>query len=300
MMRCHQARLPSFVQLTGALLLLAPAIAHAEPNKDQCIDANTRAQDLRRAEKLIEAREALRLCAAVSCPKVVREDCTNRLDDLDAILPSITFEAKDGAGRDLSAVTVTIDDKPFVDRLDGSAVELDPGEHTFNFEAAGLPPTALKLVIHEADRGRRESVTIGPPPARPEARQEEQRALRPPPTAQAKPRLGTQRIVALTAGGVGVGGVVLGSIFGAIAMSKKSDAQKACPNACADQNGVNAWSSAKSAGNVSTVAFIVGGVGLAGGAVLWFTAKPEKVEGTDAKGVRVGIGPGSIQLKGTW
>ncbi|HWZ91520.1 MAG TPA: hypothetical protein VNW92_21810, partial [Polyangiaceae bacterium] len=115
-----------------------------------------------------------------------------------------------------------------------------------------------------------------------------------------KPRLSTQKIVALTAGGVGAGGVVIGSIFGAIAMSKKTDAQKACPNVCADLNGVNAWSSAKSAGNVSTVAFIVGGVGLAGGAVLWFTAKPEKLDATDTKGVRVGVGPGSIQLKGTW
>jgi hypothetical protein len=78
-------------------------------------------------------------------------------------------------------------------------------------------------------------------------------------------------------------------------MSKHNDAAAACPApACADQNGVDLWHDAQTAGNVSTVAFIVGGVGLAGAAVLWLTAKP----GTAA--TRVGVGPGGLQLKAVW
>ena len=59
-------------------------------------------------------------------------------------------------------------------------------------------------------------------------------------------------------------------------------------------DGVTRWSDAKTAGNVSTLAFIFGGVGLAGAATLWFTDKSSSAT------TRVGIGPGGIQLKGGW
>jgi hypothetical protein len=89
----------------------------------------------------------------------------------------------------------------------------------------------------------------------------------------------------------------VGSVFGLMAASKKNDAQNACPNDCADQNGVNLWSDAKTEARVSDIAFIVGGVGIVGGASLWFTAKPQSGSGPSAQ---VGLGPGSVQLKGVW
>jgi hypothetical protein len=82
-------------------------------------------------------------------------------------------------------------------------------------------------------------------------------------------------------------------VFGLQAMSKRRDASSVCPDQCADQGGADLWKSAKTAGNISTVGFIVGGVGLAAGATLWFTAKP-------SRSARVGIGPGSIALSGSW
>jgi hypothetical protein len=54
---------------------------------------------------------------------------------------------------------------------------------------------------------------------------------------------------------------------------------------------------AQAAGNVSTAAFVVGAVGLAGGAVLWFTAGPETAETTSPQ---VGLGPTGIVVKGAW
>jgi hypothetical protein len=48
---------------------------------------------------------------------MVRDDCTRRLDELDKAQPTIVFEAKDGAGRDLTAVQVTVDGKPLVESL---------------------------------------------------------------------------------------------------------------------------------------------------------------------------------------
>jgi hypothetical protein len=51
---------------------------------------------------------------------------------------------------------------------------------------------------------------------------------------------------------------------------------------------------AQAAGNISTAAFVVGAVGLAAGGVLWFTATP------NATTAQLGIGVGSIQLRGNW
>jgi hypothetical protein len=92
-------------------------------------------------------------------------------------------------------------------------------------------------------------------------------------------------------------GVVLGSVFAATMLSKQSDAQNACPNnPCPTQDGIDKWNAVSSAATASTVAFVIGGIGLAGGAILWFTAKPE----ASAGGTALGVGPGSLQLKTTW
>ncbi len=63
------------------------------------------------------------------------------------------------------------------------------------------------------------------------------------------------------------------------------------PGQCATQDGVNKWSAAASTGNISTIAFIVGGVGIAGAAVLWSTA-PGATRQTGA--AQVGVGPGGF------
>ncbi len=265
-------------------LLSAPAWADA--TKEQCADADVKAQDLRRDGKLSAAREKLRICAAQSCPPIVRDDCTKRLDDLEKAQPTIIFEAKDGAGNDLSTVKVTVDGLPFTDRLAGAPLPVDPGEHTFTFEVAGQPTLQKKIVVRENEQGRRESVVLGAASA--------QSPAAPPETPSPGP--GAQKILAVVAGGIGVVGLGVGSAFGLIAMSKKNDAQNACPDLCKDPSGVSAWSDAKSAGNVSTVAFIVGGVAVAAGAVLWLTA-PSSTPGPSG---RVGLGPGVLQVAGVW
>jgi hypothetical protein len=107
--------------------------------------------------------------------------------------------------------------------------------------------------------------------------------------------LGTQHIAALAAGGVGIAGVVVGTVFGLQAISKNADADTRCNGlSCSDPQGVADASDAHKAGTISTVAFAVGAAGLAAGAVLWFTAKPA---GTAA---RLGVGVGSVQVEGVW
>jgi hypothetical protein len=101
-----------------------------------------------------------------------------------------------------------------------------------------------------------------------------------------------QRIGALAAGGVGVVGLAVGSIFGLEASSHKSEADKTCTgSACTTDAGVSAGNAAHAAGVVSTVGMIIGAVGLAGGATLWFTA-PSRGGKTE-----VGLTPGGVVMR---
>lgn len=109
--------------------------------------------------------------------------------------------------------------------------------------------------------------------------------------------LGTSRTIALVAGGIGVAGVAVGSVFGLMSKSKHDEAEQHCSgSSCSDPQGVDLRAEARTRGNVSTVAFIVGAVGLAGGATLWLTAPRP----TETPGPQVGMTPGGILLKGAF
>jgi len=286
--------------LTAALgcICFARAVAAAPPTKDECVDAFTRAQAARQEGKLLASRQDLLLCASESCPKLVRTDCTKGVDELTPLVPSIIFQIKDGAGRDRSDATISMDNQALSSLAPGSPLELDPGSHTFVFSAPDAKAVTLQLVIHEGERARRETVTIGAEtPA-----EVTTKPLTPPTEAAASQPtsgLGAQRIGALVAGGVGVIGIGLGSVFGVRAMSQKDEAEKVCPGDCKTSADAEKWSDAKTSGNISTAAFIIGGVGLVGGVVLWVTAKPPNSEQA-AVNVRLSMGVGSLQLRGSW
>ena len=136
--------------------------ARADPTTEECIDANAKAQALRRAGNLRHARENLLLCASASCPKMVRDDCTQRMDEVDRLTPTIVFQAKDAQGHDLSDVKVEVDGAPFTDRLVGTPLQVDVGEHTFSFSMAPGFHDDDAEVRHRggAEADRHETVTL--------------------------------------------------------------------------------------------------------------------------------------------
>jgi hypothetical protein len=211
----------------AVVLCLASTPAGAQVTKEQCIDANGRAQHLRSEAKLQEAREQLRTCSNPVCPVMGRSDCTKRLDDLETAQPTIAFEAKDGAGADVVAVKVTVDGKPLADRLDGTPLPVDPGQHVFTFEMAGQPAVTRTLVLTEGEKGRREPIVLGPVTAPVPAP-----TPAPPAPGPTEPApgggIGKQKLLGLTAGGVGVAGIVIGGVFGLMTLSEKSQQQTAC------------------------------------------------------------------------
>ncbi len=152
--------------LMVVLSLHVSGTALADLTKQDCTEANVTAQSLRREGKLRAARDALATCASPVCPDAVRADCLERTEAISQTMPTIVLAAKDGAGNDLAAVSVTIDGDPFAEALDGKALDVDSGEHEFVFTATGQAPVTRRFVIREGEKARRESIVIGtaPPP----------------------------------------------------------------------------------------------------------------------------------------
>lgn len=103
----------------------------------------------------------------------------------------------------------------------------------------------------------------------------------------------SQRTIAIVTGAFGAAGVLVGTVAGVVALSRRSTGERECPKdvysfRCPTEEGSSAWNTASTAGHVSTVGFIAGGVLLAGAAVLWFTAPSARTRvGTSLSGLRV-------------
>lgn len=279
------ASLALSVPLTAA----SPARADG-PTKQECVEADDAGQGLRHAGKLRQAREHLALCTSASCPAIVRDDCTQRLAEVDSATPHIVFEAKDAAGNDSTDVAVTVDSAPLADRLAGSSLKVDPGAHVFVLTWAGHPPVTKKLVLAEHDQARRERVVFGTQPS-PASSPAPSPMLEPAPPAASNGR----SPVTWVAFGVGGAGLLLGGTAGLVAGGKHSTLSGECNNSagtCAaqyagDLDAFHTWRT------VSTIGYVVGALGVVGGAVLWLTAP--KAHGTTAQ---VWLGPASAGIKG--
>lgn len=269
----------------ASLFLSRPASA-ADPTTSECLSASEDSLKDGNDHALRAERKHLLICSANSCPTEIRKECMRRVEEVNAAMPALVFEAKKADGTDLTEVKVTMDGEVLTDRLDGTALEIDPGKHTFVFETEGEDSITKELVLNEGVKDRRESVQFGNVAAAMGTQSG-------PPTEQAQGGMPTQRVVALVTGGIGVAGIGTGAVLGVMAMQKKQDAEKLCPHDCANQTGVDAWHSATTMGTVSTIAFAAGGALLAGAAVLWFTSPTHR-------SAEVGLGPGNVQIRGTW
>jgi hypothetical protein len=259
----------------------------AADDKAACLAAASEGQTLRDSHRLIEARDKFRVCAAAGCPPAVQGDCASWLDGVEKAQPTIVFEVKDPTGRDVSAVKVLLDGLPWVDSLPATAVSVDPGSHAFRFELAGEQPVEVKLFVREAEKDRHERVVIGtaraasaapPPPSTAGQVPEPAPASRSPAqaaTPESSRSGGSMKAIGLIVGGTGIAGLVVGSIFGGIASADWSSSKNECstPTNCTNHpQAVSDHDSAITMATVSTVGFVVGGVALATGAVLWLTA----------------------------
>jgi hypothetical protein len=151
------------LRLVALLILSMSSLAFAgELTKEECLDAHSRGQDAKEANKLSLARKLFLACAQPACPALVQGDCARFADDLSRLQPSMTFVARDGNGSDLPDTTVYVDGALVVTRLDGSAHDVDPGSHTVRFQS-GSKEQIVTVVIGTGEKGRTVIATFGSP-----------------------------------------------------------------------------------------------------------------------------------------
>lgn len=191
----------------------------------------------------------------------------------------------------------------------GSGIPIDPGEATIEAEAPGKRRWSQRVVIGPGPSTT--AVTI-PPLADAAAPVDGERAARPSPLRQPPASPPPQprdegspvRTLGFITGGVGLAGIGVGSVFGALTLSKAADVEKGCSDSdgCSPAD-VDTNEVARTTATVSTIAF---GAGLAclgaGVAMVLMSRSPSKAEAN----ARVWVAPdiastgGRVVLGGRW
>jgi hypothetical protein len=203
----------------------SPAAAKKGAAKAACLAAHEDALALRSQQKPHAAREKLVACARAECPTLVRKECADQLAVVEKDAPTVALEARDEGGMDTTAVKVTMDGQPLAERLTGSAVDVEPGEHVFRFERADGKSLEQHVLVVEGDKNRKVTADFGslvpkPPPG-------EGSPIGPPESRKIP-------TVAYVAGGVSL--VALGSFvfFALSGKGSEKDLASSCGPSCSD------------------------------------------------------------------
>jgi hypothetical protein len=266
---------------SGILLFGRPAFSD---DRAICLESASKGQTLRDAHKLVEAREELLVCAAPRCPTVVQADCINWLEDVQRALPTVVLSAKDTTGSDLVDVSVSVDGQPLLPRIDGLALPIDPGLHTFRFESKGRAPAELRVLVKEGEKSQSLSTVLGPSPQAPRA------------VPADDGNAPSWKTFGWMLAGAGIAGLGVGAVSGIEALAKKSAAH------CTSNNYCDAGSTGgiKTAAILSDAGWIAGSILLASGAVLIiFSDRRGATSGVRVVSALTPAG-GSITIGSTW
>jgi hypothetical protein len=161
--------------------------------------------------------------------------------------------------------------------------KLNPGRHVVLVASPGYRTARLEVTAEEGQEQRVEVRLRTTPPGG---------------AADAEPAQSSSapsRTPAFVALGVGATGLVVGSVFGAMALSDKStlDSQTGCPSSCpaSAQSQIDALHSHQWA---SDIGLGIGVIGVGVGAVLLVTSS----HGPEVPSVGLGLGPGAVRLQG--
>ena len=150
-----------FAAWLGAANATAKPADRSNPELQACIDTHESAQlDVRRADFLL-ARWKLDRCASPRCPTLIRDDCASLKRQLLPRIPSIVPAATDPKGRELVDVAVWIDGVRVLERLDGSALQVNPGEHELKLETAAGTVVRRRIRVEEGVKSQLVRVAFG-------------------------------------------------------------------------------------------------------------------------------------------
>jgi hypothetical protein len=193
---------------------------------------------------------------------------------------------------------VTLDGQPLAWAALGTKRPVDPGDHTLTATADGYKPAESKFRV-DPGKEATASLTMEKDASAPAVVPP---TTTPPPGGDTTPQVSTKggsmnKTIGFVALGIGGAGLLVGTITGIIALGKHGDLKDKCTlanNGCPpDQQ--DALDSYHSMGTISTIGFIVGGIGAAAGAVLILTAPKDTAQ---AAFISPYVGPGSFGATG--
>lgn len=174
----------------------------------------------------------------------IEEEAEKRAKDLEPRLARLTIVLAATAPRD---ATVERDGIVLGAPSLNIPLPLDPGAHTVVVKARGRPDGTTSITLGEGESKRIE-VDVGAGAA-------------PSGAVGDAPKTSPSPLVFVGFGVAAVGAVV-GAVTGVVALGAGSDADKACPSGvCANQQALDDAKAGQTMGTVSTIAFIVAGVG---------------------------------------
>jgi hypothetical protein len=233
--------------------------------------------------------------------KKAYEEAKKEVEPVRARLGWVTIEVKGPAN-----ARVSIDDTAVPSAAVGVRRAVNPGAHVIKAEADGFLPAEQSISVAEGESGS-VSLTLEPDPnasvaaapgptdgAHPGGAPTK---IEPPPDA---PRAtgSASRTLGFVALGVGAAGLVVGGVTGVMAMGKRGDLDDACPGGQCPPEQQDTLDSYRSLGTVSTIGFIVGGVGVATGVTLLLTSK-NKTESAGRQ-VNLRIGASGVAMSGSF
>jgi tetratricopeptide (TPR) repeat protein len=189
-----------------------------------------------------------------------------RVRELEKEIPTVTFSAPPNVSlelRDVGAVSPDV------------AIPMDPGRHEVVVTSRDEPRRTVPFTLAAKDKLKVAipSLDKSDKPDQPPPDQPPPRAATPSPAADTS----TTDVLAYAAIGTGAAALVVGGVFGVLALGNKSELGDLCPRypTCPSANA-NAAREADDAlsrnGAVSTIGFAIGGVLVASGIVLYLVA----------------------------
>jgi tetratricopeptide (TPR) repeat protein len=208
--------------------------------------------------RLVEKLPAPQRGAQKAREKVSRE----QLAALEPRVPKLTIQLAEGTPE---GATVFLGKLELGQPSLGVALPIDPGKHVVRLEMAGRSPTVLDVVLAEGE-AKSVELELGALPS-------EEAAPQVPvgPPEEVPPSGGSGSALTplgLVVGGVGVAGLIVGGVTGALVFAQKSTVDEHCVGNVCNQEGLDATETASTFGLVSTVGFIAGGALVTTGLVL--------------------------------
>lgn len=252
-------------QMLAAVSTLA-LHAHADEGRAQCAAAYEGGQEARRDGKFALASEQLVSCSQPKCGEAISHECKQLYSQLQEAMPSVVFGARDEKEQDLVEVSIAIDGTIVQKSINGHAVTLDPGVHTFRFTSKTLPPVEKVMAIREGEKFRLISVTLADAnPLAPATSGGAGASAAAVATDGPVPAKHGVPVASYVLGGVGVVGLAAFGYFRLSGFNDFNSLKESCKSHCTEDD----VSSVRDKFVVSNVSAIVGGAALGGAVAVW-------------------------------